>query len=447
MKFRTLLAAGAAVAMTVFPGPPAHAAPALEGFASGVDPTGDTETAAIDIQELVVQWDLDEMYVQVETAAPLPDLSDPSWAKHDEDHEGRALSVVFNLNDSTTGEYFVLQVDGHGATVFYAEPLTVDTREGVEVLGCEATAENNGNAMSIQLNPDCLGNPGTVSASAYLGDASEVDIALAGADGVITPITDTVEGGYWLAGADGGVFSFGKAPFLGSMGGQSINAPIVGVSSTPDYDGYRLVASDGGIFAFGAPFFGSMGGKALNQPMVATAANPSGSGYWTVASDGGVFAFGDARFYGSMGGKPLNSPVVAMSATASGNGYWLFAADGGVFAFGDAQFYGSMGGASLNAQISSGAISNSGAGYRLVGQDGGVFAFGDATFDGGVASTDAADFPVKGITSLRDGYVIVDHEGRVVRFGESFGFGDLPSRNVIPTSEIVGIASMDVRPA
>ena len=37
---------------------------------------------------------------------------------------------------------------------------------------------------------------------------------------------------YRLAAADGGVFSFCE-PFLGSMGGQHINAPIVGMAETP----------------------------------------------------------------------------------------------------------------------------------------------------------------------------------------------------------------------
>ena len=40
--------------------------------------------------------------------------------------------------------------------------------------------------------------------------------------------------------------------------------------------------------------YGSMGGKPLNKPIVGMAATPSGDGYWLVASDGGVFAFGDA---------------------------------------------------------------------------------------------------------------------------------------------------------
>ena len=40
------------------------------------------------------------------------------------------------------------------------------------------------------------------------------------------------------------------------------------------------------------------------------ATTPDGKGYWLVASDGGVYAFGDAAFYGSTGGQHLNQPIV-----------------------------------------------------------------------------------------------------------------------------------------
>ena len=85
----------------------------------------------------------------------------------------------------------------------------------------------------------------------------------------IVGITSTPTGhGYWLVAGDGGVFSFGDAPFDGSMGGHALNVPIVGIASTssaastdPPYPalfGYVLVGADGGVFTFGdAPFYGS----------------------------------------------------------------------------------------------------------------------------------------------------------------------------------------------
>ena len=93
------------------------------------------------------------------------------------------------------------------------------------------------------------------------------------------------------------------AHFYGSMGGQHLNAPVVGMAATPDGNGYWLVASDGGIFSYGdAHFYGSMGGQHLAYPMIGMRSSKTGAGYWTVAEDGGIFAFGDALFEGSHGG-------------------------------------------------------------------------------------------------------------------------------------------------
>ena len=43
------------------------------------------------------------------------------------------------------------------------------------------------------------------------------------------------------------------------------------------------------------------------------ATTQDGKGYWLVASDGGVFAYGDAGFYGSTGALTLNKPIVGMA--------------------------------------------------------------------------------------------------------------------------------------
>jgi len=199
----------------------------------------------------------------------------------------------------------------------------------------------------------------------------------------IVGIASTPDGaGYWLAAADGGVFSYGDATFFGSLGSLRLNAPIVGITPTADDGGYWMVASDGGVFSFGdASFYGSLGSVRLNKPIVGIASTPDGAGYWLVASDGGVFSFGDATFYGSLGGVRLNKPIVGIASTPDGHGYWLVASDGGVFSFGDALFHGSLGGISLVAPVVGITTSAGGAGYWLGAADGGVFSL-KATFFG-----------------------------------------------------------------
>ena len=271
---------------------------------------------------------------------------------------------------------------------------------------------------------------GPVSASARASHAS------------VAPRTVAV-GGYRMAGADGGIFSFGDATFYGSMVGSPLNRPIVGMAPTLSGKGYWLVAADGGMFSFGdAAFHGSMGGTTLNKPIVGMAPTPSGNGYWLVAADGGIFAFGDAPFYGSMGGTSLNKPIVGIVPTLSGNGYWLVAADGGTFSFGDALFYGSMGGTLLNKPIVGMAATPDGHGYWLVAADGGIFAFGDAPFYGSMGAQ-ALNKPIVGLTPTAsgNGYWMVAADGGVFTFGDAPFHGSMagaplnaPIVGMVPTS-------------
>ena len=247
--------------------------------------------------------------------------------------------------------------------------------------------------------------------------------------------------GYRLVASDGGVFAFGDAGFFGSTGALRLNRPVVGVASTPGGQGYWLVAGDGGVFAFGdARFLGSTGALRLNQPVVGMAATPSGLGYWLVARDGGVFAFGDAGFFGSTGALRLNQPVVAMAATPTGRGYLLVAADGGVFAFGDARFLGSAAGLALTSPVAGAAGTPSGDGYWLTAGDGGVFAFGDARFLGSSASGPPS--PATGVVGLRprfrgDGYLTAAADGRTWSF--SGGPPPPPSPTLRLNAAVVGV--------
>jgi hypothetical protein len=250
-------------------------------------------------------------------------------------------------------------------------------------------------------------------------------IATANLAGIATPAAAAPSGvtqGYWEVASDGGVFTFGNAQFFGSLGGQDLAGPVVGIAATSDGGGYWEVEANGDVFNFGdaspssQAVQGTIGMAAFNdfsyleagsdgsviyqggtlatyaagssfshnEAIVGIAAAPSnrGLGYWLVGADGGVFSFGSANFFGSMGGKLLNKPIVGIAATPDGAGYWLVASDGGIFSFGDANFYGSMGGQPLNRPIVGIAATSDGRGYWEVASDGGIFNYGDAGFSG-----------------------------------------------------------------
>ncbi|HET6793645.1 MAG TPA: hypothetical protein VFH45_04340 [Acidimicrobiales bacterium] len=102
-----------------------------------------------------------------------------------------------------------------------------------------------------------------------------------------------------------------------------------------DPHGYRLAGADGGVFTYGdAGFFGSAGALHLAQPVVGMAPTPDGRGYWLVACDGGVFTYGDAGFFGSAGGAGSGAEVVGMVPASDGRGYRLARTDGSVAGFG-----------------------------------------------------------------------------------------------------------------
>jgi peptidoglycan hydrolase-like protein with peptidoglycan-binding domain len=238
-----------------------------------------------------------------------------------------------------------------------------------------------------------------------------VAIARAGADR---------SAGYWVVSSDGGVYSYGSARFFGSMAGQRLAHPVVGIAAMPSGTGYWLVADDGGVFAFGAaPFLGSLGGQRLASPIVAMTSTPSGAGYWLVARDGGVFAFGDAPFAGAPTAAGMRGAAVGIASSPSGHGYWIAAEDGGVFAYGDADFLGAMNEGALPAPVSGIAAPAAGGGYWLVGRDGQVYPFG-LPDKGSPADTGAVEGTAVAIAaSAVDGYWIVHGEPLVTEKGEA----------------------------
>ena len=185
----------------------------------------------------------------------------------------------------------------------------------------------------------------------------------------IVGMASTPDGkGYWLVARDGGVFNYGDAPFKGSAGSLVLNAPIVGMAA----DARRRAATGSSRPTVGSSPTATRsssaprGGQPLNAPIVGMAATPDGGGYWFVASDGGIFSYGDASFAGSTGSLVLNAPIAGMAAAPGGGGYWLVARDGGLFSFGTATYEGSLGGTQLPAPVVGMAVAPGGGGYWLV---------------------------------------------------------------------------------
>ena len=113
---------------------------------------------------------------------------------------------------------------------------------------------------------------GDVGALAIFVGMQVVELGLGAVDGLVSGITVAPQGGnVWAVGDDGGVFA----------------AQILGVNGSPELPL--------------APFYGSLPSLGItpDAPIVGISATPDGRGYWLVGTDGGVFAFGDAVFYGS----------------------------------------------------------------------------------------------------------------------------------------------------
>jgi hypothetical protein len=320
----------------------------------------------------------------------------------------------------------------HGVMLAERSVAWRDVIDGVPVVNGPEVCGNNISSTISRLSAGWNGTTplflsiGVIPWCANLGDVVNAVHGLDGrytvlrADQLLGLVHEAVSGGYWEVASDGGIFSFGGAPFYGSTGSMRLNQPVVGMAPTPHNGGYWLVASDGGVFSFGnARFHGSTGAMHINSPVVGMATTPSGNGYWLVAADGGIFSFGDARFFGSTGAIRLNQPIVGMATTPSGSGYWLVARDGGIFSFGDAQFHGSTGAMRLNAPITGMAPTVSGDGYWLVATDGGIFSFGDAQFHGSTGSM-RLNAPVVGMaaTPSGGGYWLVATDGGIFTFGD-----------------------------
>ena len=146
---------------------------------------------------------------------------------------------------------------------------TVDALPGI-ITGLEA--------RGYQFVSIC-GNPwqGPVISDVYGFGAQAAGPPIRSNKGLVGAASDpALPGGYWLTASDGGVFTFGGAPYYGSTGSMHLNQPVVGMAATPTGNGYWLVAADGGIFNFNAPYLGSRGATPGDDHFYAIVAGQGG---------------------------------------------------------------------------------------------------------------------------------------------------------------------------
>jgi hypothetical protein len=337
------------------------------------------------------------------------------------------------ITDISSGDSVSIPVtyNGPGDSAEWIEelPLTVG--------GAQPTLADFGSATfsDMTYNP---ANPGGASLTSIdMIDESGNIVATAGptsSNGFSSSFTDSYvpsARGYWLVGSDGGIFSFGQAQFYGSTGSLHLQRPVVGIVPTADHGGYWLDASDGGVFSYGdTQFYGSIPGLglhpagsglrgSLNAPIVGMVPSIDDNGYFMVASDGGVFAFGDAHFAGSCPGiGGCSGSAVAVMPDASGNGYWLVTSTGNVYTFGDAQYFGAPG----HGTVTSAVASPDGLGYWILLADGQVFPYGDAASAGSPTTGDFGGLnAATAIFSTSDGagYWVASALGSVYNFGDA----------------------------
>ena len=129
--------------------------------------------------------------------------------------------------------------------------------------------------------------------------------------------------GYWLLGADGGIFTFGNAKFFGSTGAMRLNQPVVGMASAARQQ--RATGSSrptAAIFSFGERQVLRLDRRRCTSTSRSSAWPRRARARATGSSprDGGIFTFGDAKFYGSTGGAPPRPADRRHGAHAVGQG-------------------------------------------------------------------------------------------------------------------------------
>jgi len=342
-------------------------------------------------------------------------------------------ALIGGEGETTSGAAYIFDAIGEAAWTNSTTPSATLTNAADTSADAFASAVTLSSDGTTALLGDSSFNSGT--GEAYVFNSSQTPPAPPTPP--TPPAPPAPSHGYWLVGSDGGIFTFGNSTFFGSTGSLKLQRPVVGIVPTSDRGGYWLDASDGGVFSYGdTQFYGSIPGlglhpagsglaNSLDAPIVGMVPSNDDNGYFMVASDGGVFAFGDARFAGSCPGiGGCSGAAVAVMPDASGSGYWLVTSTGNIYTFGDAPYFG----APQRGTVTSAVATPDGKGYWILLADGEVLGYGDAGDLGSPASANFNAFdPAATIFATGDGqgYWVSSALGKIFAFGDAPNDGDM----------------------
>lgn len=226
-----------------------------------------------------------------------------------EDQIHPAAPVVGIASTPTGSGYWVAGADGgvfsFGDARFYGSLPGVRMNPIRPIVGITSTPDGHGYWL--------VGADGGVFAfgdAQYLGSnqsAAQSPFSRQPAIGLVsTPGGDT----YYVANDEPNGGMLGFPANAGTVAQPVADTRFAGVAVTPGGRGFWFATTEGGVFrAFSsgnlpqdaAGYFGSLVdlGVTPNAPIVGVTRTPDGQGYWLAGADGGVFAFGDAAFHGS----------------------------------------------------------------------------------------------------------------------------------------------------
>lgn len=134
--------------------------------------------------------------------------------------------------------------------------------------------------------------------------------------------------GFFVTNAAGAVETCGSATSLSTLPAKGVTVnDIVEVVAYAPGGGYWLVGADGGVFAFGAArWWGTAALTSNRRSVVAITPTADSQGYWTVTSTGTLYPFGDATALAPS--TPTQGEVLGLVVDPTSGGAWVVHANG-----------------------------------------------------------------------------------------------------------------------